>query len=341
MSPLLSVQNLRKSYAITRNRLGRVTKSLAAVDDVSFELERGETLAIVGESGAGKSTVGRLVLRLIKPDSGSVHLEGKDLSSLRKTELRRERSRIQMIFQDPYSSLDPKVTIAGAVAEPLLLHTDMRRAERNDHVHALLGRVGIRSDQMDRFPYELSGGQLQRVAIARAIATGSAFIVCDEPVAALDVSIRAQVINLLRDLQNERGIAYLFVSHDLSLVGAIANRVAVMYAGKIVEIGPTEAIFANPQHPYTQQLLAAIPEPDPNRRKLAALPAAQYREDHDGSWDGCAYYQRCPHAFDRCKTAMPALEAKGPHGARCHLYSTGSDPQELGSLEHSATSKRP
>lgn len=323
MAPLVRVEHLRKSYEISRGVFGRGKSVSAAVDDVSFEVERGETLAVVGESGAGKSTVGRLALGLIRPDSGTVLLDGRDLFAMSRRERRRERSRIQMIFQDPYSSLDPKVNIKGAVTEPLLLHADMRRAEREIYAEEMLERVGIRRDQMDRFPYELSGGQLQRVAIARAIATGSAFIVCDEPVAALDVSIRAQVINLLRDLQRERGIAYLFVSHDLSLVGAIADRIAVMYSGKIVECGPAEEIFARPLHPYTQQLLAAIPEPDPTQRKIATKSSLEPREVRDNTWNQrCAFYESCVHGFDPCTAVMPELKNQITRDVRCHLHSS-------------------
>jgi peptide/nickel transport system ATP-binding protein/oligopeptide transport system ATP-binding protein len=244
-----------------------VTQWLHAVIDVSFTIGRGETLALVGESGAGKSTVGRLVLRLIEPDGGSVTVLGTDVQSLSRRQLRRFRINFSMIFQDPYASLHPYRSIEFAVGEPLLTLQHLNRRARRDRVVELLEQVHLESAYLDRYPHELSGGQLQRVAIARALATNPALIVCDEPVAALDMSIRAQVINLLRDLQDQIGVSYLFISHDLSLVELIAHRVAVMYQGSIVESGPANDIFASPQHSYTQELLASIPQPDPRRRR--------------------------------------------------------------------------
>lgn len=264
MSPLLEVSELVKTYPGKRNLLGRVRERTTVTDHVSFTVERGETLGIVGESGAGKSTVGRLVLRLIEPDSGSVMFEGRDILGLSKKELRAFRQRAQMIFQDPFSSLDPHMTIRDAVGEPLTIHRGLKGPERDAAVTALLARVGLRADQLDKYPREFSGGQLQRIAIARALTTEPDFIVCDEPVAALDVSIQAQVLNLLIDLQRERGLAYVFVSHDLSLVRFLAHRVAVMQKGVVVETGPTEQVFTDPQHPYTKKLLEAIPDPRAN-----------------------------------------------------------------------------
>lgn len=274
MSPLLEVSELVKTYPVKRNLLGRVRERTTVTDHVSFTVERGETLGIVGESGAGKSTVGRLVLRLIEPDSGSVMFEGRDVLGLGKKELRAFRQRAQMIFQDPFSSLDPHMTIRDAVGEPLTIHRGLKGAERDAEVTALLARVGLRADQLDKYPREFSGGQLQRIAIARALTTEPDFIVCDEPVAALDVSIQAQVLNLLIDLQRERGLAYVFVSHDLSLVRFLAHRVAVMQRGVIVETGPTEQVFTDPQHPYTRKLLEAIPDPRSHflARRTDAVP---------------------------------------------------------------------
>ena len=261
MNPLLEVSDLVKTYPSKRNLLGRVRERTTVTDHVSFTVERGETLGIVGESGAGKSTVGRLALRLIEPDSGSVKFDGQDVLGLSKPELRTFRQRAQMIFQDPFSSLDPHMTIRAAVGEPLTIHRGLKGADRDAAVIALLMRVRLRADQLDKYPREFSGGQLQRIAIARALSTEPDFIVCDEPVAALDVSIQAQVLNLLIDLQRERGLAYVFVSHDLSLVRFLAHRVAVMLKGVIVETGPTEQVFTDPQHPYTKTLLHAIPDP--------------------------------------------------------------------------------
>ncbi|MER7995838.1 MULTISPECIES: ABC transporter ATP-binding protein [Micromonospora] len=260
---LLEVENLTKSFSAGRDWLGRRTKWLNAVKGVSFTLERGECLAVVGESGAGKSTVGRMVLRLIEPDSGSVTFDGIDVLATKPKQLRALRQRMQMIFQDPYSSLDPRMTIRDAVAEPLLVHTDKDRATREKEAVELLDKVGIGSRYLERYPAELSGGQLQRVAIARALTMKPSLIVCDEPVAALDVSVRAQVLNLLRDLQEELGLAYLFVCHDLALVEVIADRVMVMAAGEVVETDTTDQIFANPRQEYTKKLLAAIPVPLP------------------------------------------------------------------------------
>ncbi|MBP1782828.1 peptide/nickel transport system ATP-binding protein/oligopeptide transport system ATP-binding protein [Micromonospora sp. HB375] len=260
---LLEVENLTKSFSAGRDWLGRRTKWLNAVKGVSFTLERGECLAVVGESGAGKSTVGRMVLRLIEPDSGSVTFDGIDVLATKPKQLRALRQRMQMIFQDPYSSLDPRMTIRDAVAEPLLVHTDKDRATREKEAVELLDKVGIGSRYLERYPAELSGGQLQRVAIARALTMKPSLIVCDEPVAALDVSVRAQVLNLLRELQEELGLAYLFVCHDLALVEVIADRVMVMAAGEVVETDTTDQIFANPRQEYTKKLLAAIPVPLP------------------------------------------------------------------------------
>jgi oligopeptide transport system ATP-binding protein len=275
---LLEAAGLAKSFPSGRNLLGRPTGWQHAVRDVDLRLARGETLAIVGESGAGKSTVGRMVLRLIEPDAGEVRLDGVDVLGLGRKELRALRKRMQMIFQDPFGSLDPRMVVEDAVGEPLTVHFGMQGAERRARVLELLDRVGIGEHQAERYPYEFSGGQLQRIAIARALAVEPDLIVCDEPVAALDVSIRAQVINLLHDLQRERGVAYVFISHDLSLVRLIAQRVAVMYEGSIVEEGETGSLFESPQHSYTRALLDAIPVADPRRRderRRAARRAAE------------------------------------------------------------------
>ncbi|MRJ77294.1 ATP-binding cassette domain-containing protein [Aeromicrobium sp. SMF47] len=275
MSTLLEVSDLNKSYVTKRNVLGRPTRTLHAVKNVSFSLQRGETVGIVGETGAGKSTVGRLVLRLIEPDSGRVVFDGQDLLELGHKDLRSLRQRAQMIFQDPFSSLDPRMVIRDAVGEPFTVHQGLRGEERDTRVLELLERVGMRADQLDRYPREFSGGQLQRIAIARALTTEPDFIVCDEPVAALDVSIQAQVLNLLVDLQQERGLGYLFISHDLSLVRFLAHHVVVMYMGEVVEAGPTEQLFSDPQHPYTQKLISAIPSPRPSRQRRSAVSHAK------------------------------------------------------------------
>jgi ABC-type glutathione transport system ATPase component len=263
ITPLLHVSSLTKRYPDRWSVFGRPTGWTTALHDVGFTLEAGETLALVGESGAGKSTTGRIVVRLIEPDQGEVRFEGADVLGLDRRQLRAYRESVQMIFQDPFGSLDPRVTVGDSVAEPLLVHYDMPRRERTERAADLLARVGLPRRVLDRYPAELSGGQLQRIAIARALTLHPKLIVCDEPVAALDVSVRAQVLNLMKDLQDEFGIALLFITHDLALVEVIADRVAVMRAGRIVEVGPVDKIFADPSDPYTRKLLAAIPVPVP------------------------------------------------------------------------------
>jgi peptide/nickel transport system ATP-binding protein/oligopeptide transport system ATP-binding protein len=260
---LLAVDGLSKRFPGRRRSVGRAREWLQAVKGVSFSLDRGETLALVGESGAGKSTTGRLVLRLIEPDEGTIRFDGVDITSLGSKQMRVQRRRMQMIFQDPFSSLDPHVPVGQSVAEPLLVHMGMGRDLRLRQAATLLERVGLSGDTIERYPSELSGGQLQRVAIARALTLQPELIVCDEPVAALDVSVRAQVLNLMHDLQKERNIAYLFISHDLALVEVIADRIAVMSKGEIVEHGPVEELYRQPRHDYTKQLLSAIPVPIP------------------------------------------------------------------------------
>ncbi|HSV83260.1 MAG TPA: ATP-binding cassette domain-containing protein [Ramlibacter sp.] len=268
MSALLEVRGLRKSYRQPWLNRGSGDGWFHAVKNVSLSLNRGETYAVVGESGAGKSTLGRLILRLIEPDAGSVICEGRDMLALPPRQLRLARAGMQMVFQDPYSSLDPKMSIGASVAEPLVALTPMAASEREARVADLLTRVGLGGDFLHRFPHELSGGQLQRVAIARAISTNPGLVVCDEPVAALDMSIRAQVLNLLRDLQEERGISYIFITHDLSLVSVLAHEVAVMRLGEVVEQGNAEQVFRDPQQAYTRELLRSIPSTTPRRRNL-------------------------------------------------------------------------
>ena len=273
MSTLLEVEDLAKSYPVKRDLIGRPSAWLHAVKGVSFKLEAGRTIAIVGESGAGKSTVGRLVLRLIEPTRGSIRLNGEDVRTLKGTGMHAFRRRAQMIFQDPFSSLDPRMVVGGAVGEALAIHRALRGWDQEQAAAELLARVGLNPEYMDRYPHEFSGGQLQRIAIARALAAEPDLIVCDEPVAALDVSIRAQVLNLLLDLQQERGISYLFISHDLSLVRFFAHDVIVMKDGEIVEQGAAEDLFQNPRHPYTQALVAAAPVAQPSRQQVRAALA--------------------------------------------------------------------
>ena len=266
MTAVLEVDNIVKSFVKKRNVFGIATEHTNAVKDVSFTLEKGRTGAIVGESGAGKSTIGRMALRLDVPDTGAIRLFGDDILKMSAKSVRQLRSRATMIFQDPFNSLDPRMLVGQSVAEPLTLHTDLRGRDRENKVAELLERVGLRVDQMEKYPHEFSGGQLQRIAIARALATEPELIVCDEPVAALDVSIQAQVLNLLQDLQAERQISYLFISHDLALVKMFAHDVTVMRRGEIVESGPTAQIFEDPQETYTKDLLSAIPVMNPRKR---------------------------------------------------------------------------
>lgn len=271
---LVEASGLGKSFPAKRNLLGRVVERTHAVKDVGLTVGAGETLGIVGETGAGKSTVGRMVLRLVEPDTGSIRMFDQDVLALKGAELRRLRRRAQMIFQDPFSSLDPRMVIRDQVGEALTVHEGLTGTDRDARVLDLLKRVGMREDHMDRYPREFSGGQLQRIAIARALTTEPDFIVCDEPVAALDVSIQAQVLNLLLDLQAERGIGFLFISHDLSLVRFLAHRTIVMQRGEVVEQGPTEQLFSDPEHPYTRALVSAIPSARPRRRQVRAAAAA-------------------------------------------------------------------
>ena len=298
MSPLVEVRELVMEYPVKRDPLGRVKKHFRAVDGVSFEVERGQTLAIVGESGAGKSTVARLVMRLLAPTSGEIWFEGQNISDLPKRSVRTLRRSMQMVFQDPYSSLDPLMDIRDSVAEPLKVHTDLSKDERQRKSADLLQQVGIHPEMGGRRPHELSGGQLQRVSIARALSVSPSLIVCDEPVAALDVSIRAQVINLLMDLQAELGLSYLFISHDLALVRHIADRVAIMRAGVIVESGPTAEVFEDPSHDYTRELLGsrrrAIPVADDELEKLIDGDR-QVGECGDTAW-GAAVTNEAPDA---------------------------------------------
>jgi oligopeptide/dipeptide ABC transporter ATP-binding protein len=320
MSEILRATGLEKSFPTRRNLLGRPTQFVHAVQDVDLTIARGETLGLVGESGSGKSTTGRLVLRLIEPDQGEIRFDDEDVLALDGAALRALRSRARMVFQDPYSSLDPRMTVGDSVGEPLTIHRGIKGIERRGRVEELFARVGLNSDQLDRYPYEFSGGQLQRMAVARAIATDPDLIVCDEPVAALDMSIRAQVINLLQGLQDERGIAYLFISHDLSLVRLIAPRLAVMYKGRVVEEGPTAEVFDDPHHPYTRALIAAIPVPDPERRRQR-LPAASRAAGGDGAAAGCAYRETCPEALPVCGDVRPVLASAGTRRrVACHLF---------------------
>ena len=321
LEPLLEVYNLKKYFPIRRGALSRVAAYLKAVDDVSFTINRGETFGLVGESGCGKTTTGRAVLRLIDPDSGEIRFDGRDLLKLGPAELRRCRREMQIIFQDPYASLNPRMTIRSIVGEPFAIHGIASGSDRDDHVAKLLKTVGLDPSFKNRYPHEFSGGQRQRIGIARALALRPKLIVADEPVSALDVSIQAQIINLMADLQAEFGLTYLFISHSIPVIEHISTRIGVMYLGKLVEVGAKEQICLAPKHPYTQALLSAVPIPDPAARRQRIVLQGDVPTPANPP-TGCRFHTRCPIAVDRCKTEEPALRRldDGRHAA-CHFAS--------------------
>ncbi len=318
---LIEVSHLKKFFPIKQGLLSKTVGHVKAVNDVSFTIRRGETLGLVGESGCGKTTAGRSILRLIEPTEGSVKFEGKEVTAMNTSEMRRLRRDMQIIFQDPYSSLNPRITVGGMLSEIIRFH-GLRKteAEVRDRVAELLEIVGLRAEYARRYPHEFSGGQRQRIGIARALSVEPKFIVCDEPVSALDVSIQSQVINLLKDLQNRFGLTYLFIAHDLSVVEHISDRVAVMYLGEIVEIAEAEELYRNPKHPYTQALLSAVPQPDP-RRKLDRIILSGDVPSPANLPTGCHFHPRCPKAFSSCPRIHPILgDDKSGHFTRCLLY---------------------
>ncbi len=315
---LLTVRDLAKHYRRGGTLLSRAPAPVRAVDGVSFALFRGETLALVGESGCGKSTTARLILRLIEPTAGTVHFEAVDITAMRGAPLRKLRRRMQIIFQDPFASLNPRMSVGGIIEEPLVVHGIGDAAARRARVAALLDMVGLAPEHARRFPHEFSGGQRQRVGIARALSVEPALIVCDEPVSALDVSIQAQVINLLKDLQARLGLSYLFIAHDLAVVKHAADRVAVMYLGRIVELAPKRALFEDPRHPYTRMLMAAIPRPDPHGHAKPTL-AADEAASPANLPPGCRFHPRCPFAIELCRAVDPPMHDMGPdHLSACH-----------------------
>jgi oligopeptide/dipeptide ABC transporter ATP-binding protein len=318
--PLLEVAGLKKHFPIRRGVIPRTRGHVFAVDDVSFSIGHGETLGLVGESGSGKSTLGKTVLRLLEPTAGTIRLAGDDITSLSPTRMLPYRREMQIIFQDPYSSLNPRITVGTIVSEPLRVHRIARGEERRERTAELLRRVGLRPEQMSHYANEFSGGQRQRIGIARALALNPKLIIADEPVSALDVSVQAQVMNLLMDLQEELRLSYLFIAHDLAVVAHISHRIAVMYLGRIVELADKGALFANPLHPYTEGLLASVPIPDPHVRREARpvlpgdIPSPTNRPK------GCHFHTRCPYAQDQCRAVEPKLREISPgHWAACHL----------------------
>jgi len=318
VTALLEVDNLVRHFVAVRSILGQPKVIVRAVDGVSFKVEAGKTLALVGESGCGKSTVGRLILRLIEAQAGRVLFEGRDIAGYNTEELRAYRRKAQIIFQDPYASLNPRMTIAQALAEPLALHGLAEPRQRRRRVDEILRLVGLEPRFAQRYPHEFSGGQRQRIAIARAIAVEPTLIVCDEPVSALDVSIRSQILNLLRDLQHKLGLAYIFISHDLAVVKHVADEVAVMNLGQIVESGPAAALFGKPRHPYSRALLSAIPIPSPDRERTRVVLTGELPSAINPP-AGCRFHTRCPYVIDRCRTEHPPLTADAAgHAAACH-----------------------
>ena len=312
-SPLLLVDNLQKHYPIRGGIWGAKIGDVRAVDGVSFTVARGETLGLVGESGCGKSTLGRTLIRLEDPSDGRVVFEGRDLAHASRDELFALRRDIQIIFQDPYSSLNPRMTIGEIVREPLVVHRIGTQTEQLEKVRSLLETVGLTGEMLGRYPHEFSGGQRQRIGVARALALDPKLVIADEPVSALDVSVQSQVLNLMVRLQRERGLTYVFISHDLSVVEHVSDTIAIMYLGRIVEMGPVDRIFEHPAHPYTKALLEAIPNPDPRGRR-DRVPVTGEAPSPVSPPPGCAFHPRCPFAVDECRLAVPGLESVDPAG---------------------------
>ena len=314
MSNILELSNVRKEFHTSSSK-----RAIVAVDNISLKLEKGKTLGIVGESGSGKSTLGRLMLRLIEPSAGEIKFDDVNLLNLKNTELRKMRSKMQMIFQDPMSSLNPRMSIRQLISEPLEIHKNLKGSEQNFAVEEIITKVGLEVSALDKYPHEFSGGQRQRISIARAVINNPSLVVADEPVSALDVSIQSQILNLLMDLRNDLNLSFVFISHDLSVVRHIADEVAVMYLGNIVEIAPADQLFQNPQHPYTQALISAIPQVEKEKRVSRVILKGDIPNPADAP-PGCNFHPRCPIAIDKCSSITPALKITGTqHLTSCHL----------------------
>ena len=316
---VLEVRHLRKTFPIQKTFFGKVTRELVAVDDISFKLYPGETLGIVGESGCGKTTAGRAILKLHQPTAGQIIFDGEDITNYDSKQMRELRKKMQIIFQDPYSSLPPRSTVGGILSEPVSVHKIVPRAAIKDYVLDLMEKCGLRDYYYERYPHEFSGGQRQRICIARALSVKPKLVICDEPVSALDVSIQAQVINLLKDLQKSMGLTYLFISHDLSVVKFISDKIGVMYLGVMMEFGNKKDIFDNPLHPYTQALFSAIPNPNPDEKSEKITLQGDIPSPANPP-KGCRFHTRCPYATERCKTEVPVYREYEPeHFAACHM----------------------
>ena len=317
-TPILEIRNLRKCFPLKKTITGKVTSELVAVDDVSFKLMPGETLGIVGESGCGKTTMGRAILKLHQPSGGQIIFDGEDITNYDSKQMRPLRTKMQIIFQDPYSSLPPRSTVGGILSEPVEVHNIVPKDQVKDYVLDLMDKCGLRDYYYERYPHEFSGGQRQRICIARALSVKPKLVICDEPVSALDVSIQAQIINLLKDLQRQMGLTYVFISHDLSVVKFISDKIGVMYLGALVEFGSKEDIFSNPLHPYTDALFSAIPYPDPDVKMNRVTLKGDIPSPANPP-KGCRFHTRCPYATEVCKTAVPEYKEYEPgHFAACH-----------------------
>ena len=336
---LVQVRDLKMHFPIYTGLFRRHTGDVKAVDGVSFDIMAGETLGLVGESGCGKSTVGRALIRLYEPTAGTVTIAGDEITTLPPEALRKKRPQMQMVFQDPQASLNPRMTLAQIIGEPLVEHSGLSPDKRLDRIYELMDQVGLNRRFANRYPHEFSGGQRQRIGIARALALNPRFIVCDEPISALDVSIQAQVVNLLEDLQDRLGLTYLFISHDLSMVRHIADRVAVMYLGRIVELSPRDALYARPLHPYAEALLSAVPEADPEAQGQRIILKGDVPSPARPP-QGCAFCTRCPKVFDRCRMERPALaEVEKGRLVACHLFPTaGENPGAINVLQQGVMS---